>query len=177
MIPGIVGFSGPLFDDDPFGISPAAADLRVDIILPVATGRKTAFPVLEIATSDIAGKWVPSSLFQLREEVVRFFRRCCKPRRIAGFLGEQSRNTLREGVLAEVGSGEADRRNEDDRAAQGDEHAEEPELPPLTSGHWSSPARMCGPDGETVAFSFCEGQTPPRRFTYLPGCLPPCLLE
>ena len=79
MISGIVGFPGPLLDHNPFGITPAAADPRVDIILPIATGRKTAFSVLEVTPTDIAWKWASASPFQLREEIVGFFRRCCKP--------------------------------------------------------------------------------------------------
>lgn len=38
VIPGIVGFPASLFDHDPFGITSAAADLRIDIILSIATG-------------------------------------------------------------------------------------------------------------------------------------------
>lgn len=79
MISGIVGFPGSLLDHNPLGITPAAVDLRVDIILPIATGRKTAFSILEVTPPDIAWKRTPSSFFQLCEEIVGFFRRCCKP--------------------------------------------------------------------------------------------------
>ena len=159
VIPGIVGFPGPLLDHDSLGITPAAADLRVDIILPIATGRKTSFSVLEVTPADIAWKWTPSSFFQLCEEIVGFLRRCCKPRRIIGLRGQKNRGSLGESILAEVGGGVADRRNECDRAAQGDEQADDLDPPPVMGGHRSSYARRCDPDEETVAFSFCEGQT------------------
>ena len=74
---------------------------------------------------------------------------------------------LSESVLARVGSRDADRWNEDDRTAQAKEYAEELELAPLMGGHRPSHARMCGPDEETVAFSFCEGQTRSTRIDVL----------
>ena len=111
MISGIVRFPGPLLDHNPLGITTAAADLRIDIILPIATRRKTAFSILEVTPPDIAWKWTPSSLFQLCEEIVGFFRRGCKPRRIVGLRREKNRGAGGRSVGDEVGSCGADRWN------------------------------------------------------------------
>jgi len=121
VISGIVGFPGPLFDHDPFGIAPAASDLRINIILPITTGRKTSFSVLEITPADIAWEWEPLSLFQPAEQIISLLRRCGRPRRIVGLRGKQNGDILGESVLTRVGSRDTDRWNEDDRAAQGDE--------------------------------------------------------
>ena len=78
MIPGIVGFPGPLLDDDPFGIAPAAPYLRVDIILSIATAWKASFSVLEIAPSNITWEWHATSFFQLRKEIIGFLWNSCE---------------------------------------------------------------------------------------------------
>ena len=111
VISGIVGFPGPLLDHNPLGITPAPADLRIDIILPIATRRKTAFSILEVTSPDIAWKWTPSSLFQLCEEIVGFFRRGCKPRRIVGLRREKNRGAGGRSVGDEVWSCGTDRWN------------------------------------------------------------------
>jgi hypothetical protein len=53
VISRVIGFPGPLFNDDPFGIASAASNLRVDIILPIATSWKAPFSILELAPADI----------------------------------------------------------------------------------------------------------------------------
>lgn len=65
VVSGIVGFPGPPFDHNPFGITPAASDLRIDIILPVATGWKASFSVLEVTSPDIPWKRQTPSFFKL----------------------------------------------------------------------------------------------------------------
>ena len=79
MILGIVGFPGPLLDHDPFGITPTAGDLRIHIILPIATRWKAALSVLEVTPTDVAWKWASTSLFELCEKVVDFLRWCGNP--------------------------------------------------------------------------------------------------
>jgi hypothetical protein len=120
VISGIVGFPGPLLDHDPFGIASAASDLRIDIILPIATRWKASFSVLEITAADIAWEWKPLSLFQLAEQIIGFPRRRGQPRGIVGLWRKRSGGILDEGVLTQVGNRDADRWNEDDRAAQGE---------------------------------------------------------
>jgi hypothetical protein len=90
VISGIVGLPGSLLDHNPFGVTSTSADLRVDIILPIATGRKTAFSILEVTPPDIAWEWTSSSLFQLCKEIVGFLRRGCKPQRIVGLRREKN---------------------------------------------------------------------------------------
>jgi len=111
VISGIVGLPGSLLDHNPFGVTPASADLRVDIILPIATRRKTAFSILEVTPPDMAWKRTPSSLFQLCEEIVGFFRRGCKPRRIVGLRREKNRGAGGQSIRDEVGSCDANRWN------------------------------------------------------------------
>lgn len=78
MIPGIVGFPGPLLDDDSFGIAPAASYLGIDIILPIEASWKTSFSVLEVTPSDVARERYPTSLLELREQIVGFLVRRCE---------------------------------------------------------------------------------------------------
>ena len=76
MIPGVIGFPGPLLDDDSFGIAPAASYLGNYIILPIGASWKTSFSVLEVTSPDVARQRYPASLFELFEQIVGFLRRC-----------------------------------------------------------------------------------------------------
>lgn len=109
VIPGIVGFPASLFDHDPFGITSAAADLRIDIILSIATGGKASFSVLEVTPADIAWKWLASSLFQQPEQIVGFLRRCGRPRGLVGLWREKNRGAFEETVLVKGVRRDADR--------------------------------------------------------------------
>ena len=65
VVSGVIGFPGPLLDDDAFSIPSAPTDLRIDIILPIGASWKTSFSVLEVTPSDIAREWNPPSRLDL----------------------------------------------------------------------------------------------------------------
>ena len=78
MISGVVGFPGPSFDDDAFGVPPAASYLGIDIILLIVASWKTSFSVLEVTPPDVARERYSSSRFQPFEQIIGFLGRCCE---------------------------------------------------------------------------------------------------
>jgi len=56
MILCVIGFPGPLFNNNPFGITATPPYLWIDIILPIATSWKAPFSILELTPADIARK-------------------------------------------------------------------------------------------------------------------------
>jgi hypothetical protein len=109
MVSGVIGFTGSPFNDDSFGIAPTASYLGIDIILPIGASWKTPLSVLEVASSNIAREWPPTSVFELFEQVVGFLWRCCPPRRPLDLprRGDGGDDGVgMESSVAEVGSGE-----------------------------------------------------------------------
>jgi hypothetical protein len=121
VVSGIVGFPGSLFDDESFGIAPAASSLGIDIILSIIAPWKTSFSVLEVTSPDVARQRYPTSLLELFEQVVSFLRGCCER---GGLLGLARQAFTYSGVgiqravqrsVAEAGSDDGGRRRQAER--------------------------------------------------------------
>lgn len=116
VIPGIVSFSGSLFDHESFGIAPAASFLGIDIILPIVASWKTAFSVLKITPADVARQRYPASLFELFEQVVGFPWGCCERGRRLDLIRRTDNGVDIQRFVTEVGSGDGDRGSQAERA-------------------------------------------------------------
>lgn len=108
MVSGVIGFSGPLLDDESFSIAPAAMSLGIDIILPIVASWKTSFSVLEVTPSNVARQRHPASLFELFEKVVGFPGRCCERGRPLTLIRRTDNGVGPQRFVAEVGIGEGD---------------------------------------------------------------------
>jgi hypothetical protein len=106
VISGVIGFPGPLLDDDAFGIASAASDLGIDIILPIVASWKTSFSVLECTSPDVARERYPTALFKLFEQIVGFLGRCCERGRLLDMTRRADDAVGIRRSIAEVGSGE-----------------------------------------------------------------------
>jgi hypothetical protein len=119
MISGVIGFSGPLFDDDAFGIASAASHLAIDIILPIVASWKTSLSVLEVTPTDVSRKRYATSVFEPFEQIVGFpGRRLDVTRRQGDAVGPQR-------SVAEVGSGDGVRSHRVIHAQQTDKKTNE----------------------------------------------------
>ena len=134
MVSGIVGFSGSLLDDDSFGIASAASNLWINIILPVVASWKTSFSVLEVTPTDVARQRSPASLFELFEQVVDFWGRCCERGRWLDLTRRADNGVDIRRSVTEVGSGDGDRERQAERARQ-DEKTDDPNPSPSKGEH------------------------------------------
>ncbi len=50
----VIGFAGPLLDDNPFRAARSSGNLRVHIIFPIASAREPALSILKHTAADIS---------------------------------------------------------------------------------------------------------------------------
>jgi hypothetical protein len=72
MVTGVVGFSGTLFDDDPFRIPRAAAYFGIHIVLAIVTARQSSFPILKRPAADISREGFALMLLNCLQQVFGF---------------------------------------------------------------------------------------------------------
>jgi hypothetical protein len=75
MIASVIGLASPLLDHHSFRASIAAGDFWIHIILAIATGRQSAFPILKCSPADIARQWIAVSFLHSLQDLVGFERR------------------------------------------------------------------------------------------------------
>jgi len=72
MVTGIVGFSGVLFDDDPFRVPRAAAYFWIHIVLAIVTARQPSFTILKRPAADISREGFALMLLNCLQQIFGF---------------------------------------------------------------------------------------------------------
>ena len=75
MIACVIGFSGPLFNHQPFGAPVPARNFGIHVILAISAGRQPALTILKRSSTDVARQRVSMSFLNRLQDLFGFERR------------------------------------------------------------------------------------------------------